>query len=122
MYINRIIWGAYIPPSAKISKGTRFGYGGSSVVIHARAVIGKNCIISPCVTIGGRSKIYEVPTIGDGVFIGGGAKVLGNVKIGNNVVIGANAVVVHDVPDNCIVAGIPAKIIKQGIRMEDCLV
>ena len=33
--------------------------------------------------------------------------------IGNNVIIGANAVVVHDVPDNCVVAGVPAKIVKQ---------
>lgn len=117
--INRIIWGAYIPASCVIDKGTKFGYGGSGVVIHARAVIGKNCNISPCVTIGGRSRRYEVPVIGENVFIGGGAKVLGNIKIGDNVVIGANAVVIHDVPDNCIVAGIPAKIIRTNIKVED---
>ncbi|UKK74846.1 serine acetyltransferase [Segatella bryantii] len=40
-----------------------------------------------------------------------GAKVLGDVHIGNNVVIGANAVVVKDVPDNVVVAGVPARII-----------
>jgi serine O-acetyltransferase len=119
VWLNRILWGAYIPASCKLAKGTKFGYGGSGVVIHARAVIGKNCIISPCVTIGGRSRIYDVPIIGDNVFIGGGAKILGNVKIGNNVVIGANAVVIDDVPSNCIVAGIPAKIIKTDIKIED---
>lgn len=119
VWINRILWGTYIPASCVIGKGTKFGYGGSSVVIHARAIIGKNCNISPCVTIGGRSRIYDVPVIGDNVFIGGGVKVLGNVKIGNNVVIGANAVVIHDIPDNCIVAGIPAKIIKTNINVED---
>lgn len=119
MWINRILFGAYIPPSCNIGKGSRFGYGGSAVVIHARAIIGKNCLISPAVTIGGRSRIYDVPVIGDNVFIGGGVKVLGNVKIGNNVVIGANAVVIHDIPDNCIVAGIPAKIIKTNINVED---
>ncbi len=42
-----------------------------------------------------------------------GQKLLGGVNIGNNVVIGANAVVVKDVPDNVVVAGVPAKIIKQ---------
>jgi len=119
VFINRILWGAYIPASCSIGKGTKFGYGGSGVVIHARAVIGKNCLISPCVTIGGRSRIFDVPVIGDNVFMGGGAKVLGNVKIGNNVVIGANAVVICCVPDNCIVAGVPAKIIKRNIRVED---
>ena len=53
------------------------------------------------------------PTIGDNVFIGNNSCILGNVKIGNNVVIAAGAVVVHDVPDNVTVAGIPAKIIKE---------
>ena len=53
------------------------------------------------------------PTIGDNVFKGTNSCILGNVKIGNNVVIAAGAVVVHDVPDNVTVAGIPAKIIKE---------
>lgn len=38
-------------------------------------------------------------------------KIVGNVNIGDNVVVGANAVVVHDIPNNSIVAGIPAKVI-----------
>ena len=42
-----------------------------------------------------------------------GAKVLGNITIGNNVIIAANAVVVKDVEDNCVVGGVPAKIIKK---------
>lgn len=41
-----------------------------------------------------------------------GAVVTGLIKIGNNVVIGANSVVIRDIPDNCFVAGAPAKIIK----------
>ena len=44
---------------------------------------------------------------------------MGPVRIGNNVIIGANAVVVKDVPNNCIVAGVPAKIIKENISMDD---
>lgn len=68
---------------------------------------------------GGKSGWYEVPVIGDNVRISAGARILGPVRIGNNVIIGANAVVVKDVPDNCIVAGIPAKIIKENILMED---
>ena len=53
------------------------------------------------------------PTIGDNVFIGTNSCIFGNVKIGINVVIAAGAVVVHDVPGNVTVAGIPAKIIKE---------
>lgn len=90
-----------------------------AVVVHARAVLGKKCMIGTCVTIGGKSGWYEVPVIGNNVHIANGAKIIGPVRIGDNVIIGANAVVVKDVPDNCIVAGVPAKIIKENINMED---
>ncbi len=103
----------------QVGGGTKFGYGGIGVVIHARAVLGKNCSIAPNVTIGGKSRWYEVPVIGDNVHISGGAKILGPIRIGNNVTIGANAVVVKDVPDNCIVAGVPAKIIKTNVNPEE---
>jgi serine O-acetyltransferase len=78
-------------------------------VIHAKK-IGRNCSIISNVTIGMRNR-WEFPTIGDNVFIGSGARILGGIKVGNNVRIGANAVVIHDVPDNCTVVGIPARII-----------
>lgn len=50
--------------------------------------------------------------IGNDVWIGGNATILPNVKIGNNVIVAAGAVVSKDVPDNCIVGGVPAKKIK----------
>ena len=51
--------------------------------------------------------------IGNNVWIGDKAAVLSGVHVGNNVIIAANAVVTKDVPDNCIVAGVPARIIKK---------
>jgi acetyltransferase-like isoleucine patch superfamily enzyme len=53
----------------------------------------------------------EPVEIGDDVFLGAGAIVLPGVKIGNKVVIGAGSIVTKDVPDNCVVAGNPAKVI-----------
>ena len=50
-------------------------------------------------------------TIGDNVWIGEKAAVLAGVTIGNGAIIGANAVVTHDVPENAIAVGCPAKII-----------
>lgn len=50
--------------------------------------------------------------IGDNVFIGSGTYITYNVKIGSNVIIGACSLVNKDVPDNCVVAGVPAKVIK----------
>lgn len=53
-----------------------------------------------------------MPKIGNDVYIAKGAIVIGGISIGNNVTIGANAVVTKPVPDNAIVAGVPAKILR----------
>ncbi len=90
-----------------------------AIVIHKKAVIGKNCRISQGVTIGGTPNRVELPVIGDNVYIGAGAKIIGNIKIGNNVVIGANSVVITDIPDNCVAVGMPAKVIKEGIDINN---
>ena len=50
--------------------------------------------------------------MGNDVYISAGARIIGKITIGNNVIIGTNAVVNKDVPDNCIVAGVPAKVIR----------
>lgn len=56
------------------------------------------------------TKIGRV-TIGDNVFIGAESVVLPGVTIGNNVIVGANSTVTHDIPDNTVVAGSPARVI-----------
>lgn len=111
-YLQYLLFNCSVPASCKIGKGTKFGYGGIGVVVHARAEIGENCIIGQNVTIGGRSGFYEVPVIGNNVEICAGSRVLGPIKIGDNVIIGANAVVIKDVPNNTVVAGVPAHVIK----------
>lgn len=103
---------SFVPASCEIGDGTTFGYKGIGVVIHRRAVIGKNCVIAQGVTIGGRSGHYEVPMIGDNCYIGAGAKVLGPIVVGDNVTIGANAVLLKDAPPNTVWAGVPAKCIR----------
>ena len=108
-----LIYNSKVPYQAKIGKGTKLGYGGIGVVIHSKSIIGNNCLIGQQVTIGGGNSHYEgVPTIGDNVYIAKGAIVMGGISIGNNVTIGANAVVNKPVPDNAIVAGVPAKILR----------
>lgn len=118
-YLIFLMYNSDVPCSVKIGEGTVFGHTGIGVVIHPRAVIGKNCIIGQGITIGGRSRAYDVPVLGSQVYIGAGARILGPIKIGNNVVIGPNAVVIKDVPDNTIVGGIPAKILKENIDFAD---
>lgn len=50
--------------------------------------------------------------IGNNVWLGDKVAVLAGVHIGNNVIVAANAVVTKDIPDNCIAAGVPAKVVK----------
>lgn len=93
---------------------------GFATIITARSV-GANCWINQQVTVGYSSR-NESPVIGDNVIINAGAKVIGGVVVGKNSVIGANAVVVKDVPENCVVGGVPAKIIRQnGERIDQTL-
>ena len=74
--------------------------------------IGKNCTILPMVLIGKKHPGPCTITIGDDCYVGTGVTILGPLTIGNNVTIGAGAVVTTDVPDNVVVAGVPAKVVK----------
>ena len=106
----RVLFSCELPYTCELGAGTVFAHNGLGCVVHPKAVIGNNVKIYQNVTIGGRNN--GVPQIGDNVSIYAGACVLGNIRIGNNAQIGANAVVIHDVPDNAVVGGVPAKIIK----------
>lgn len=87
-----------------------------STIINAKS-IGKCFVCRQCTTIGnkkdGRNDL--TPVIGDNVNVGANVVIIGNITIGNNVIIGAGSVVVHDVPDNCVVVGNPARVIKSLI-------
>lgn len=108
-----LIYNSKIPYQASIGKGTKFGYGGMGVVIHTKAVIGSYCSVGQQVTVGGGNSRYPgLPKIGNNVRISKGAIVFGGISIGDNVTIGANAVVNKPVPDNAVVAGVPAKILR----------
>lgn len=103
--------GIYIPAKANIGKGlTIHNFSG---IFICETTIGENCIIFQGVTIGFLRGKPSPPRIGNNVFLGAGAKVLGSVTIGNNVVVGANSVVMSDIPDNCTVMGVPARIISR---------
>ncbi|AVH64279.1 serine acetyltransferase [Nostoc sp. 'Peltigera membranacea cyanobiont' 213] len=94
---------------------------GFSTIVSAES-IGENCWINQQVTIGYSSKM-ERPTIGNNVTINAGAKVIGKVTLNDNVTVGANAVVVKSVPNNCVVVGIPAYIIrKDGVKVKEQLI
>lgn len=114
----RFLTGIEIHPGAKIGAGFFIDHG-MGVVIGETAEIGENATLYQGVTLGGtgiqRGKRH--PTLGNNVVVGAGAKVLGSIKIGANVKIGAGSVVVHSVPDNCTVVGVPAEIVRrEGVK------
>lgn len=118
-FIVRFLFGCQLGIGTKLGRGVILSYGGMGITIHDRAIIGDNVSIGSCVTIGGTSKIYDVPKIGNNSLISTGAKIIGPVVIGHNCVIGANAVVLSDIPPNSVAVGIPAKIIKSEININD---
>ena len=93
---------------------------GTGVVIGDTAEIGDDVLIYQGVTLGGtgKDKGKRHPTIGNNVMISSGAKVLGPFKVGDNSRIAAGAVVLDEVPPDCTVVGVPARVVKRsGIRV-----
>ena len=96
----------------------------------ARVSIGKNVMFAPNVSLftaghpvhpDSRNSGYEYGigiTIGDNVWVGGNVVMNPGVHIGNNAVIGSGSVVTKDIPDNCIAAGNPCRVIRE-ITEED---
>ena len=110
-YLTFILFNSVIPASCKIGSNSRFMYGGIGVVLHKKTIIGFNVALGQGITIG-RKLTDNAPVIGNNVYIAAGSRILGDIKIGDNVIIGANSVVISNVPDNCVVAGSPAKVVK----------
>jgi serine O-acetyltransferase len=107
----------WISTDAEIGAGFFVAHVGG-LVIGGTTLIGKNCDVRQNVTLGGNfsktdSNGRTLPWVGDNVSFGAGAVVAGPVKIGSGSIIGANSVVTRDVPENVIVSGVPAVVIKQ---------
>lgn len=106
-----IMMGAIINIGAIIGEETMIDMG---VVLGGRATIGKRCHIGAGAVISG---VIEPPSqepvvIEDNVLVGANAVILEGVRVGSGSVVAAGAVVTEDVPINVVVAGVPAKIIK----------
>lgn len=108
-------YGCEIAPYATIGPGLFLPHSVGIVIGH-EVIAGDNLEVFQNVTIGSNRKEKDgrfMPIIGNDVSIGSGAVVVGPITIGDNVIIGANSYVDKDVPSNVVVAGSPAKVIRQ---------
>ncbi len=107
-----IMMGAIINIGAVIGEGTMIDMG---AILGGRATVGKNCHIGAGTVLAG---VIEPPNatpviVEDDVVIGANAVVLEGCRIGKGAIVAAGAVVVNDIPPGVVVAGIPAKTIKE---------
>jgi len=104
-----------IHPAARIGKGVFLDHA-TGLVVGSTAVIEDNVSMLQDVTLGGTGKEMgdRHPKVRHGVLIGAGAKILGNIEIGHCARIAAGSVVLHPVPHNKTVAGVPARIVGEA--------
>lgn len=112
--------GIEIHPGAKIGRRLVIDHG-TGIVIGETAEIGDDCLLYQGVTLGGTGKDVgkRHPTLGNNVMVSAGAKVLGPFKIGDNSRVAAGAVVLHEVPPNSTVVGVPAHVVRQNGKKID---
>jgi sugar O-acyltransferase (sialic acid O-acetyltransferase NeuD family) len=121
-------WATLISPTVRVHKSNKFGYGvvvgrytdltldcliGNHVMLNIHVVLGHRVeigdysIISPNVTINGGAKIGKCCSVGANAFVR-------DITIGDYVTIGASSCVIKPVESECVVAGVPAIIIRKG--------
>lgn len=106
----------YINPNC-VGPGLQIPHLGG-IIINCKSM-GYNCSINKGVVIGNKKGQDNIATIGNCCWFTLGCKVIGKVKIGDNVIVCQNSVVIKDVENNCIVSGVPAKIIKRYSNIND---
>ena len=106
-----IMMGAVINIGAVIGPGTMIDMG---AILGGRATVGRSCHIGAGAVLAGVIEpASATPVIvEDGVLVGANAVVIEGVHVGKNAVVAAGAVVIEDVPENAVVAGCPARVIK----------
>lgn len=113
-----IMMGAVINIGAAIGKGTMIDMG---AILGSRATVGDHCHIGAGTVLAGVVEPASAApvVVEDNVLIGANAVVIEGIRIGRGAVVAAGAVVIADVPENAVVAGSPARIVKmKDVRTE----
>lgn len=124
-------WGRAIDPSAIVSTSSTVGEGSmlfQGVIVQARTTIGRHvivntaasvdhdCVVDDFVHIAPQVTLCGFVRVGRGAYLGANATVIPGVTIGEGAIVGAGAVVVRDVPAHTVVAGVPARHLRDAGR------
>lgn len=102
--------GLQVMPMAIVNNDTQIG---TQCILNTRSLVEHDCVLHDGVEIGPGAVLCGRVTVMENTWIGANATVNPRLKIGKNSIVGAGAVVVRDVPDNVIVTGVPAQILKR---------
>jgi UDP-perosamine 4-acetyltransferase len=112
---------AVVSPSVRIGKGATIMAGavinaearlGDNVIVNTGAIIEHDCMVESHAHIATGARLAGGVHVGEGAHVGLGASVRQGVRIGRNAVVGMGAVVLEDVPDEVVVAGVPARVLR----------
>lgn len=117
LLLNQFLYGIEFSMDTKIGGGLFIPH--SFGIVIGADEIGDNATIYQNVTLGAKNVDVPFhkenrPVIGNDVTIATGSVVLGRIFVGNKVIVAANSVVLHSVPDRVVVAGAPAKVLKEN--------
>lgn len=108
------ILGVELQFQVKIGRGLKLWHG-QGLVVHKSTIIGKNCTLRQCTTIGNKKDKFGNKTsgaiIGNGVDIGSHVCIIGKITIADNCIIGAGSIVTKSFLNTCTIVGNPAKIL-----------
>ena len=120
-----------VHPSATISRSATIGHGvtimpevivnaearlGDNVILNSGAIVEHDCVIGDHVHIATGARLAGSVAVGEGTHVGAGACVRDSCRIGRDVIVGAGTVVVKDVPNNVVVVGSPARLLRHRAR------
>jgi serine O-acetyltransferase len=123
-HLARFLTGIEIHPGAQLGRRLFIDHG-MGIVIGETAIVGDDVVLYQGVTLGAGAEarmgaqtrgVKRHPTIKSGVVIGSGSEVQGDVTVGENSRVASMSIVLKDVPPNCVVVGIPGRIIQQDGR------
>ncbi|MBQ6594754.1 MAG: 2,3,4,5-tetrahydropyridine-2,6-dicarboxylate N-acetyltransferase [Clostridia bacterium] len=107
-----VMMGAVLNIGASVGEDTMIDMG---AVLGGRATVGRHCHIGAGAVLAGviEPASAKPVVIEDNVLVGANAVIIEGVRVGANSVVAAGAVVIEDVPEGCVVAGVPARVIKK---------